>query len=281
VEAAFDAGFVQVFPNQKSTAAAAVGTGHILRQNERVLYKFHRHEPEVLATNVVVLHQSEAVVVVRKPATIPMHPIGRFSRCSMTEVLKAQHPALGPLRITHRLDRLVSGLLILARTKHAAATLVKCFALRQVKKTYLARVKGAFPAGVKVVSEPLGLVRDDPPEYGPVAEADGGKPCRTTFERLRVLVDGTSLVWCRPTTGRTHQIRVHLKVLGHPISNDPKYGGSNTDLALPPPPPPYAKEPLCAECQQGGWKSPNPDDPTILSKGVSARTLAPLIAHGC
>lgn len=269
VEASFKGGAVLIYPNQKSVEPLVVDASHVLKANERIVYRFHRHEPELFCSKVKLLEVTDDFVIVRKPATVPMHPIGRFKHNTLIEIIAHEHPEFGKLKITHRLDRLVSGLLILARSQKIAAALSVCFTERSVTKTYIARVRGRLSQQKVLVNTPIGITLEDPPTYGTVAEADGGKQSSTSFEHVRMLPDGSSLVWCHPATGRTHQIRVHLQSIGHPILNDPKYnGGIKTDLTPAPSPPPYTLEPECKECQSGGWKPRNPDDPTITSKGI-------------
>ena len=99
---------------------------------------------QILDTPVQVLFESKGVIVVRKPATAPVHPIGRFKRCSVTELTLSIRPDISNVWLCHRLDRLVSGCLVLAKEKKAAAQLMKCFVDGCVQKTYMARVQGRF-----------------------------------------------------------------------------------------------------------------------------------------
>ncbi|CAI8034846.1 RNA pseudouridine synthase 7 [Geodia barretti] len=218
---------------------------------------FHRHETEVLDTRVEILHVDEDLVVVNKPPSIPVHPIGRFRKNSVDMILREEHPELLAdgkcLKLVHRLDRLVSGVLVIARTTEKAALFHKHLQQDFIEKEYVARVKGKFPEGRLEVREPIAKVQDDPPLY---SVDRGGKACHTVFERESVSVKcDQSLVRCRPVTGRPHQIRVHLQWLGHPIVNDYKYGGTlleNSPRVLPPEPTDYQREAWCTECQQGG-----------------------------
>lgn len=130
-------------------------------------------------------------------------------------------------RVVHpcnRLDRLTSGLMFLAKNSKGADSMSKQLRGREVRKEYLARVVGEFPLGEVVCEEPLTTV--DPKVALNRVDPDG-KEAKTAFKRISY--DGeTSIVRCMPFTGRTHQIRVHLQYLGHPIANDPVY--SNVEI---------------------------------------------------
>lgn len=123
----------------------------------------------------------------------------------------------------HRLDRDTSGLILLARDAGTHRALSAAFAERRVRKTYLARVEGLPVARGGWIDQPLARLASRPPRYGVVPVAGGGKPALT---RWRLLERGpcSSLVVLQPHTGRSHQLRVHLAALGHPVLGDPLYG---------------------------------------------------------
>lgn len=201
-----------------------------LKNGMCIRHFIHRHEPPVLATPVTVLAQQGDIVAVSKPAGMPVHTAGQYRKNTVLGFLQAHHPELGTLCPTHRLDKPVSGLLLLAANGGAANSIRAALEDRQLQKVYLARVAGAFPLGQQLqVDAPL--CWDPKANHASVAPADGpgpsdAKPAVTEFKGLWVAADGrTSLVECRPKTGRTHQIRVHLQHLGHPIANDTQYGG--------------------------------------------------------
>ncbi|KAJ3082114.1 RNA pseudouridylate synthase domain containing protein 2, partial [Quaeritorhiza haematococci] len=119
----------------------------------------------------------------------------------------------------NRIDRLTSGILLIALTKEKSTSMMKEMMGRNIQKTYLCRVKGEFPEGEVVCEEPILTISF---KLGINIVSPEGKPCKTIFQRLSY--NGlTSLVMCKPLTGRTHQIRVHLQYLGYPIANDPIY----------------------------------------------------------
>ncbi|KAG1675929.1 RNA pseudouridylate synthase domain-containing protein 2 [Nymphon striatum] len=120
---------------------------------------------------------------------------------------------------THRLDKLTSGVLIFARKKEKSRLLMKQFTERMIKKKYICRVDGDFPEGIVSCDAPI---RYPTNLFGVCSPGQDSKHCTTEFQK--VSYNGrTSLVICMPKTGRTHQIRIHLQYLGHPIANDTLY----------------------------------------------------------
>jgi tRNA pseudouridine synthase 9 len=238
----------------------------------------HRHEPSVhlpvadasqasqwtsLSSTWIHLETDE-LVVVDKPSGIPVHPTGSFQVNSLTHMLQRDRRAASAesanaeteelqLFPVHRLDRLTSGLLLLAKSADKARSLTQELTAtsseggaggRSVQKFYVARVQGAFPdseAGVEGLSAglvkvesagdgywrvtaPIGLKSPRQGHVRCVVEAEDSKACETLLRRRGDAVGGESIVECLLVTGRTHQIRVHLQHLGFPIVNDPMYG---------------------------------------------------------
>ncbi|XP_051632980.1 pseudouridylate synthase RPUSD2 isoform X2 [Manacus candei] len=185
----------------------------VLKNNDFLRNTVHRHEPPVTAQPLRILAEDEEVVVVDKPSSLPVHPCGRFRHNTVIFILGKEH-GLTELHTLHRLDRMTSGVLMFAKTAAVSKRIDE-----QLEKEYVCRVVGEFPEHEVVCEEPIlvvsykvGVCRVDPK----------GKPCKTIFQRLSY--NGkTSVVKCLPRTGRTHQIRVHLQYLGHPIVNDPIY----------------------------------------------------------
>jgi RluA family pseudouridine synthase len=179
---------------------------------------YHYHENPVAATNIDIIYQDSEMLLISKPAGIPIHPTGKYHFNSCTEILKHEH-GFGELYPVNRLDMLTSGLTILAKTKEKASEFGKLFAENKVEKMYIALVNGEFPLKSEC-KEPLLI---EPNKHGHVIVSPSGKESMTEFKR-RFFNGETSLVECYPKTGRTHQIRVHLQYLGYPIVNDPIYG---------------------------------------------------------
>ncbi|XP_067947120.1 pseudouridylate synthase RPUSD2-like [Watersipora subatra] len=196
-----------------------VKTTYVLRgKNELISNITHRHELPVTAQPLKIISETEDYVVVDKPSSIPVHPCGRYRHNSVTFMLSREH-GFHNLRTIYRLDRLTSGLLIFGRTHDATNHIMDSIKQRTVSKTYLCRVDGEFPDGTIECKEPLDKVHE---KIGTWRVKKGGKDSHTSFEKVSYN-GNSSVVKCYPHTGRTHQIRVHLQYLGHPIVNDPLY----------------------------------------------------------
>ena len=127
-------------------------------------------------------------------------------------------------RLVHRLDRDTSGLILLARDATTHRLLSGAFAERRVRKTYLALVEGVPAGRGGLIDQPLARIATRPPRYGVVPLEQGGKPALTRWRRLAAS-PAVSTLLLQPHTGRSHQLRVHLAWLGHPVAGDPLYGG--------------------------------------------------------
>ena len=176
--------------------------------------------------DLCVLYEDEQVVVVDKPPRLAMHPGAGRAEGTLANRLLAAYPEMagvgGPGRpgIVHRLDIDTTGVVLLARTAAAYRGLSEAFAARRVDKTYLAICYGSPVETSGVISRPIG--RHSRRRQEMTIRADG-RPARTTFQVLSSC-GGTSLLRLGLETGRTHQIRVHLKSTGHPLVGDPVYG---------------------------------------------------------
>lgn len=196
-----------------------VSADQIVRDGQRFLQTIKDYTEPTVNSNVQLLLEDQAIVVIDKCAPLPVHPSGRFNRNTLEGILEvAYYPEM--LRPAHRLDANTTGLVVLARKHVYSKFLQSQFAAGSVKKTYLATVDGhpgwdSMECSLAIGSEAI---------HGGSRQIDlAGHPALTRFRVLERLPDGKSIVEAVPETGRTHQIRLHLAALGFPIHNDPLY----------------------------------------------------------
>lgn len=193
-----------------------------------------RHELEIIAEDIPldIVYEDEAVLVVNKPAGLVVHPgHGNYSGTLVNALayhfrndplIDTSDPRLG---LVHRIDKDTSGLLVIAKTPDAKTHLGHQFFNKTTKRNYVALVWGSMEEDEGTVSVNIGRSLKDRLQMTPFPEGDYGKPAvthYTTLERLGYV----SVVGCRLETGRTHQIRVHMKYIGHVLFNDARYGGN-------------------------------------------------------
>ena len=242
------------------TQATQACVGGLVRVNERVeLHRARRlREGDVIELSIptatiappiapddtvpyTVVHADAEVIVIDKPAGVVVHPGAGNSSATLVHGLIARFPDLLALiadpqtaerpGIVHRLDKGTSGLLVVGRSASAVANLQAQLADRSMHRSYLALAWGRFSARRGVVDAPIGRHPDDPTQMAIVAN---GRPARTHYvvERSFERPEPTVLLRCDLESGRTHQIRVHLRSIGHSVVGDSRYGGARAALAL-------------------------------------------------
>jgi UPF0176 protein len=192
----------------------------VVRAGERYRHRLPAViEPDV-NMRIELLHEDEALIVLNKPAPLPMHAGGRFHRNTLKHVLEAVYHPQKP-RPSHRLDANTTGVVVAARSKYFAAQIQPQFARGEVDKLYLVRVQG-HPAEDEFSC--AAAISADAGRLGSrYVDQASGLPARTVFRIRQRMADGTTLLEARPLTGRTNQIRVHLWHLGLPVCGDPAY----------------------------------------------------------
>ncbi|WP_074704540.1 23S rRNA pseudouridine(1911/1915/1917) synthase RluD [Nitrosospira multiformis] len=228
------------------------------------------HAPEAIALDIV--HEDNAIIIINKPAGLVVHPGSGNWQGTLLNALLHHSPQLSAIPrsgIVHRLDKETSGLLVVAKTLEAQTSLVRQLQKRMVKRDYLALVWGSVSSH-GWVDAPIGR---HPIQRTRMAVVASGKEARTRYEVLEQFTDCT-LLRCSLETGRTHQIRVHMQSLGHPLVGDPLYGGkakkgSSATMQLAT----FPRQALHAHRlelthpqndQRRGWEAPLPEDMSNL-----------------
>jgi 23S rRNA pseudouridine1911/1915/1917 synthase len=187
-----------------------------------------------------VVHEDEHLIVIDKPAGLVVHPGAGNPAGTLVNGLLARYPELAGVGefhrpgIVHRLDVGTSGLMVVARTQLAYLSLVEALAAHDVGRVYRTMVWGHLDHPVGVIDAPIGRDHRDPMRMAVVVD---GKPARTRYRVLGAYRTpaAVSVVECRLETGRTHQIRVHLSAIDHPVVGDGQYGGIRSPLDSPRP----------------------------------------------
>lgn len=184
-------------------------------------------QPDPIPLDVVF--ESPDVIVIDKPAGMVVHPAPGHPRGTLANALIAYDPSIavgGSHRpgIVHRLDKDTSGLIVAARTDRGRQSLIRQWADLTVQKSYLALVDGQVEEREATIDAPIGR---DPKNRQRMAALRSGKPAVTHF-RVVERFPGHTLLDVYIETGRTHQIRVHLSFIGHPITGDSTYGSSSS-----------------------------------------------------
>jgi 23S rRNA pseudouridine1911/1915/1917 synthase len=234
--AVIEAGGVDVDDERATTGKVRLGEGQTVTVDPGAVPVEEPPGPDP-SVQFDVVHVDDAVIVVDKPAGLVVHPGAGNPDGTLVNGLLARFPDLADVGerirpgIVHRLDAGSSGLLVVARTQAAADSLIEQFASHDATRAYLALVWGHPSAPHGVIDAPIGRSRRDPLRMAIVAD---GRWARTEYRVLERYDQPAelALLECRLETGRTHQIRVHLSSIDHPLVGDPVYGQRRPKLQV-------------------------------------------------
>ena len=218
-------------------AVVTSGTRRVAEGESLAVHIDLRADPQPAADPDVVfgtVFEDPDLLVVDKPAGLVVHPGAGHDSRTLVHGLLARYPDIAgvgdPYRpgIVHRLDRGTSGLLVVARTERTHRLLVEQMRAHQPERVYCALVQGHPEAPSGLIDAPIGRSSRNPQR---MTLTDRGRPARTryTVERRYDQPARVALLECQLETGRTHQIRVHLRAIGHPVVGDPTYGPGRAD----------------------------------------------------
>lgn len=204
--------------------------GHKLRVGDKLSADLSPLDVKIEDINLPIIYEDDNVLVVNKPSGVISHARGRyFDEPSVASFVRQKTGQKGERSgIVHRLDRATSGVMICAKNQETLSFLQKQFSLRKVKKSYMAIIEGSMPTEEGMIDMPIGRNPKVPASFH---VTDSGKNAITRYHTVEKK-NGYSLLELRPETGRTHQLRVHLKHLKHPIVGDNLYSGKEAPRLL-------------------------------------------------
>ncbi len=218
-----------------SVRSARVHEGLVVAIEDDALLAADRVLEPDASIPIEIVFVDDHIIVIDKQAGLVVHPGAGHENDTLVNALLARYPEIAGVGqadrpgVVHRLDRGTSGLMVVARSAAAYAGLVEQLSARLVERTYTALAWGVPPAR-GVVDAPIGRSPRDPLRMAVVAD---GRPARTRYEVIEELEDGRlSLLRCHLESGRTHQIRVHLAAIEHPVVGDGRYAPTRDHRGL-------------------------------------------------
>lgn len=207
-----------------------VKPGHKLRPGDKLSADLSPLDIKIEDIDLPVVYEDDNVLVINKPSGIISHARGRyFDEPSVASFVRQKTGQKGERSgIVHRLDRATSGIMICAKNQETLSFLQKQFSLRKVNKSYMAVIEGSMPTEEGMIDMPIGRNPKIPASFH---VTESGKNAITRYRTIEKK-NGYSLLELRPETGRTHQLRVHLKHLKHPIVGDTLYSGKEAPRLL-------------------------------------------------
>jgi RluA family pseudouridine synthase len=200
--------------------------GQPLRAGDELAYTTEPWDEPEVRKDYRVVYEDETLLIISKPAPLPVHAIGVYFQNTLMHILRAERPEAENYELVHRIDSETSGLLLIAKDKRVMPHLTHQWAAGMVQKTYLAIVFGKFDPPQRRVEKSITTIKSGLIRMKAGIDPIKGKPSITDFRCLETK-GNFSWVEAKPLTGRTHQIRVHLESEGYPLVGDKLYSGND------------------------------------------------------
>lgn len=191
------------------------------------------YDPPAADYRYTIVYEDDNLLAVNKPSNLRVHGRGRYIHANLIHHIRHVRPdgCYPDASLINRIDANTTGLVLLSRNQATLTEMQKLFQTRQIEKTYLAVVQGVPTAEAGTVSQPIGRLPSAAGvyRYGLAADAEKVKEAETAWRMLRPVGENRALVELKPKTGRTHQLRVHMAAIGHPLVGDALYQLSDAD----------------------------------------------------